>query len=123
MHGRREEPMHQQFRQRVRHADDDPRRHTNGMARDRVLQLPPQREDLIGIPVDHLARFGQPDRSASPFEEPRLQRLFQVSNLTAHGRLREMQQLAGLGDASLAGRRPEVEQVMIVEPVHRPLRA
>ena len=118
MHRRCQKPMHQEFRQRVCHANDDPHRHASGMPGDGILQLASQREDLVGIPVDQLARFGQPDRTASPFEEPRLERLLQLPNLTAHGRLREVQLLAGLGDASLAGRCPEVEQVMVVEPAH-----
>ena len=118
MHRRCQKPMHQEFRQRVCHADDDPHRHASGMPGDRILQLASQREDLVSIPVDQLACFGQPDRTASPLEEPRLKRLLQLTNLTTHGRLREVQLLAGLGDAALASGRPEVQQVMVVKPAH-----
>jgi hypothetical protein len=85
---------------------------------ERVLEFAAQRKNLIGVAVDEAPGVGERDRAARPLEEADLEGPLERPNLSADGGLREVQRAAGLRDAPLAGRHPEVEEMVIVQPVH-----
>jgi hypothetical protein len=120
--GRSEQPVHEHLGQRVGHAHGESQRLPAGPVVEGVLQLPAEGEDLVGIAVDHPAGVGEGERFAGAVEERRLERLLQGPDLRAHRGLGEVEPPAGLRDAALADGGPEVEEVVVVEPVHGPLR-
>ena len=62
--------------------------------------------------------LGERHRPSPPLEQRCLHRFLQRLKLGTDGRLREMESLAGLCDAPLAGDRPEIEQMVVVQPAH-----
>ena len=75
-------------------------------------------EDLVGVLEDELARLGEADGPSGAAEERRAECPFQRRHLSADGRLRQLQQLAGTSDAPFAGHGPEIQQMVVVQPVH-----
>ena len=117
--GRRtQETVHDQLRDRIRHAHGEPRRPARRPPLERLEQFAAGREDLRGVPVDDAADVGQHERAALALKQTFSERLFQDLDLGADGRLRQPQLLGRLRDAALAHDGPEVQQVVVVEPVH-----
>ena len=115
---RRQQAIGDLLAEHVGDADDEAHRPPGGAALHGVEELTAEREDLVGVAVDHLADVGRHQPAADAGEqllaEPRLERL----DLRAHRRLRQPQLLRGPHHAAFAHDRPEVEQVMVVEPFH-----
>ncbi len=82
------------------------------------LRLPLRPHRAVGRDADHLAarRQGQPAPAAH--QQPLAQRRFQRLDLRADRGRGEIQDFSGTGHATFAGHGPEIEQMMIVEPVH-----
>ena len=78
----------------------------------------PDPEDLIRVPEHQAAGLGEHERPALPPEQALAHRPLEQSDLRADRRLRQPQFLRCLRNAPLPDDRPEIEQMMIVEPVH-----
>jgi hypothetical protein len=102
----------------IGHSDHQASGASNRVALDRVLQLPAEAEDLIGVAKGDPPQLGEHQPAPAPAEELLSQRVLQRPNLPAEGRLGQAKLGAGLGQAALARHHPEVEQVMVVEPLH-----
>ena len=83
-----------------------------------VLPFPPEAEYLVRVPVDDLTHLRQPQTPASLRKELFSERLFQLPQLSADRGLREPQLLTCAGDTALARHCPEVQQAMVVQPLH-----
>ena len=118
MKGGAEQTMDKELGKGVSHAHDEADRPAGRPAADDILELPTERKDLVGISVDGLSRFGEGHCPSPPLEQRCLHRFFQRLQLGTDGRLREMENLAGLCDAPLPGDRPEIEEVVVVQPAH-----
>ena len=102
----------------VSNAHDEAEDPAGRSAADDILELPTERKDLVGIPVDGLSRFGEGHRPPAALKQGCLHRFFQRLKLGTDGWLGEMETPAGLGDAPLTGNGPEIEQVVVVQPTH-----
>ena len=87
----------------------------------RVLQFATNREDFIGIPKDGVAHLGQGEIATNLFEQLVPHRRLQPLQLGTDGRLSQQQAFGGPRHAAFAGDHPEIQQVVIVEPVHSPM--
>ena len=77
----------------------------------------------MGTPAHHPipVRRGHLREAASLLHKQLLaERLLELPDLSADGRLGEPQLRGGARDAALFGDGPEVQQVMVVEPLHGP---
>ena len=115
---RLEQPMHEQLRERIGHAHGEPQAAAGGAALHGLAEFATERKDFVSVAVDHPAGLGEHDRPTGAIEELGFERFLQGLDLPAHGGLGEMEKPAGLRDAPLAGRDPEIEEVVVVEPVH-----
>jgi len=113
------EAVRDQLRHALDHADHEARRPPRAaLAFQRFLQLASNSEDLVRIAVDEATALRQHQVSPRSDEELLVERLLERPQLAADRGLRKTQFLAGLRDGSLAGNHPEVQQVMVVEPLH-----
>jgi hypothetical protein len=78
------------------------------------FQLAADLEHLLGI-VPGLAGFGQLQLPADALEQLQAVGLLEQADLPADGLRREVQLLAGAGDAAGLGHGPEVMQLAVVE--------
>jgi hypothetical protein len=106
------------LRQHVRHADDEAHRPARRTVLHGVEQLAPQAEDLVGIAIDRAAHVGELEPAADALEELLVERVLQRADLRADGRRREAELVARAADAALACGEPEVEEVVVVQPLH-----
>lgn len=81
-------------------------------------RLAPQREDLFGVAVDDLAHLREHQTPPLSFEQLLPERTLERTDLRAHGRVRERELAGCLRHATLARHQPEVEQVVVVQPIH-----
>ena len=116
---RLENALRHQLRHDVRDADREPQRSPDRPTAQRVLQLAPEPEDLVGIAKHHATDFGQRQPAPAALEQLLAERVLEAAHLAAHGRLRESQLRARGAQRALARDEPEVEQVVVVEPFHR----
>jgi hypothetical protein len=115
---RREQPVDDELGHRVRHSDRELGGARRRPAAQRLAQLAPEREDLVGVAVHHASGLGQRHRPSLPLEQTLAQRALQPLHLRADARLRDAQLLRRPRYTTLAGDHPEVEEVVVVEPVH-----
>jgi hypothetical protein len=119
MERRFEEAADDRLWQDVRDADREPQGPLGAAAAlERLHQLGAEAEDLLRVAVHDAASLRQDDVAPRTAEELLLQCLFEGPDLSAHRRLRDVQPLAGSGHASFARRRPEIAQVVVIQPFH-----
>jgi len=85
-----------------------------------LAQLAPEREDVVGVAIDHLPDVGEHEVAPAAHEQPLAERALEHLELPADRRLREVELARRRGDAPLARDDPEVEQVVVVDPFHGP---
>ena len=113
-----EQALDQRLGQRVGHPHGEPERPGRGPPLQRAEQVLSEREDLVGVPEHRPSHVGEDQFPADPVEQLLAQDLLQPPDLSADGRLRQPKLGAGPHDAAIAGHRPEVQEVMIVQPLH-----
>ena len=118
-HPGHQQSMDNQLAQGVGDTDYQPEATPCAPASDGIGQLSAQRKDLVGIAIDRAASVGEHQRPAPAFKELGLERLLELLQLAANCRLGEVQPAAGCSNAALAGDGPEIEQVVVIQPVHR----
>ena len=117
-HGWHQEPVRDELGKHVRDSYPKSKRPRSRSILDRVDQLVPEVEDLVGIPKHHVAIFGQHELAARAVEQLKVEGLLERPYLPADRRLRQLQRLCRPCDAVFLGHHPEVEQMMIVQPFH-----
>ena len=115
---RLDQPVRDQLRQDVGNAHDQPQRPSRGAPPHRVEHLAAEREDLIGEPVDDGPHLGQHQAPPRARDQRLAERFLEVPDLHAHGRRRQVQLGGGGGQGALADERPEVQEVVVVQPLH-----
>jgi hypothetical protein len=115
---RLEQPVGHELRNRIGDADGEAQRAACGPAAHRFRKLAAVGEDLVRVAVDGAAHVGQHERTPAALEEGLPELPFELTDLGADRGLREPQHGRGAGDAPLPGDVPEVEQVVVVEPLH-----
>ena len=115
----REQPADHQLGDRAGQPDHHPRRAPRPAGLDDVDQLGAEREDLVGVAIHDLADLGELEPPPRAVEQPRAERVLELAELGAHRRVRQPEALAGRDQPALAHGRPEVQQVVVVEPAHR----
>jgi hypothetical protein len=113
-----EQPVRYPLRHLVGDADVEAQRPPGRPVLDRVEQLLPEAEDLLGVAVDDPTDVREDQMAPFATEQPLVENVLELADLPAHGRLCEPQLGRRLRDAALTGREPEVEKVVVVEPVH-----
>src|SRR5207244_5188768 len=88
-------------------------------ARQHIGELAAQAEDFVRILINQLPRFRKYQPAPHPREQLLSQTFFQRPELAADSRLREIQVPARARNAALPRHHPEVQQMMIIEPLHR----
>ena len=107
-----------QLGQNIGDADRQARQTTFGAALEAADHLLTEGENLVGITKNEFAgvrRHKMPSRLA---EKLLAERFLERFELCAHRRLGQVQFLAGPRHATRPGHRPEIEQMMIVQPFH-----
>src|SRR5262249_14092541 len=102
----------------VGHADVQPHRSAGGPAAYGVEQLLPKTEDLVGVAVDGAADVGEPEAPSGAYEELLAQPLFERADLPAERRVAETEDAPRRCQTALARDQPEIEEVVIVQPLH-----
>ena len=90
-----------------------------GPALERLEQLAAGGEDLRRVPIDDTTDVGQHQRAALTLKQPLAERLLEQLELRADRRLRHAQLLGRARNPPLAHDGPEIEQVVVVERLHR----
>lgn len=114
---RLDHPVRDQLVDHVDHPDDQPRAPPRGAAVDRVNELAPEAEDLVRVAEGRPAGVGELQAATDAGEEARAEALLELTHLRGDRRLRETQAPARGRHAPFAGHRPEVQQVVVVEPI------
>lgn len=99
-------------------ADGEAQGTADGLTLEGVDQFTAEGEDLVGVAVDDVAGLGEDEATSDAVEEFLAERFFEGLQLGADGGLSQMQAFASLANAALARNCPEVEQVVIVQPLH-----
>lgn len=102
----------------IRHTDVELHRPAGGPPLECVEELTAERKNLIGIAIDDLAGFGELEVPADAREHLVPQRFLKGPDLRGDRGLLEIEAFAGGGDGTFACDDPEVEQMMVVEPIH-----
>lgn len=76
-------------------------------------------EDFFGVVEDESADFGESEFATFAFVEFAADRFFELPELAADGGLGEVEFRGGAADAAFAGDVPEVQQVVVIQPIHR----
>ena len=113
-----EQPVDNQLGQDIGHAHQEPQRTSRRPSLQDIRQLLPEREDLVRIPQYELSGLGKDQVAPNPFEQLVADRFLQLPQLTADGRLSHVELLAGPRNAAFASDGPEVQEVVVVEPIH-----
>ncbi len=96
-------------------------RPADGPALQGLEQLAADAEDLVGIAVHQAPHIGEDQPAALPFEQLVADHVLEQLDLRADGGLREPQLVGGARHAAFPHDGPEVEQVVVVQPVHMPI--
>ena len=102
----------------IRHTNVELHRPAGCSTLERIDEFAPKRKNLIGVTIDDLPRFSELEVSADTRENLVPQRFFKGPDLRGDRGLLEIEAFAGGGDGSFACDDPEVEQVMVIEPIH-----
>jgi hypothetical protein len=115
----RENPLREHLGEDVGDSDGEAKGHALGASGHGVHQLAAGRENSLGVAVHHHSEIRQRQVAPDAFEELATERHFESSDLAAQRRLSQAKLVGGVRDGAEAGGRPEIEQVVIVEPLHR----
>ena len=116
---RLEQPVGNQLGDHVGHAHHEARLPARRVSADRGQQVATEREDLVGIEVHLAANVGEHQAPPTALEELLPQLILEHTQLATQSGLCQAQ-LSGCGRyAACAGDRPEVQKVMVIEPLHR----
>jgi hypothetical protein len=115
---RRQQPLHDDLRQGIHHADAKRQRPIDAAPGDGGLHLRAQAKDLLRVTERGAPEFGQRDAAPGRREQPPAERALQRPQLAGDGLRRQEQDPGGAIDAALARDDPEVVQVVVVEPAH-----
>ena len=118
--GRLQQASHHQLGDQVDDAHVQAQRLADGAPLDRVHELAAEREDVLGVVVDHPTHLGEGQPAPHLGEELLAQGFLERADLCAQGRVRHVQDLARGDQPPLARNDPEVVQVVVVEPLHGP---
>ncbi len=110
-----------QVRQRRGQPHDQADRTTLQAPVDRLLELPAEPEDLVGVLQHHLPLRRELHPPAGALEQLLPERVLQLPDLRAHRRLAHVERLGRRRHAPLVGHGVEVPQVVIVQRRHRAL--
>ncbi len=114
-------PQHA-VRDQLRHHVGDPDLHAHRPLRrpvaQRVAELAPEGEDLVRIPQRDPPRLAQHQRPPRLLEQLLAEGLLQQAELSADRRLGEIQLPRGRRNAALVRHDPEIQEVMVVQPLH-----
>jgi hypothetical protein len=116
---RLDEPAGDGLRDDVVHANDHVHRTARRPSASGVDKLPPEGEDLVGIAIDELAHLGGHDVTPRTPEQLLTQLFLEPPDLDADGRRGQLQLGAGGRHAAGTHDHPVVEQMVVVEPLHR----
>ncbi len=108
--------MHDRLREHVRYADDEPHLALSPAVHG-VDELLAEREDLLGVARDDAPGVGEHEVAALAHEQLRAEHVLEAMDLPADRRVSEAQHATGFRDAAFSGDDPEIEQVVIVQPV------
>ena len=108
--------------ERLRHSGHDPRAQRVA-SRTRfplrhVVEFTTEPEDVRRVRSGVGSKRGENQALPAPVEQRHAEMVFERPELRAQGRVSEAELASGRGDAAFLGDHREVEQVVIVEPVH-----
>src|SRR5207253_963047 len=106
-------------RDHVGYADHEPQRLPGRPPLERLLKLLAERNDLVGIAKRDPAAVGQHEVAATADQQLLAEDFFEPMDLAADRRVCEAKLLAGLRDASVLRDHPKVQEMMVIEPLHR----
>ncbi len=86
---------------------------------ERVHQLAAEAENVVGIAKDDAAHVGEDEVASRSLKQFFAELIFEHADLPADRRLREPELLARARDGALARDGPEVQKVVVVEPLHK----
>src|SRR4051812_16329929 len=112
--------MHDRLRQHVGDADDEPERPAARAPLDALQEFPAQREDLVRVSKRHLTRVGEDQRPPLAQEELLAEDLLEAMDLAADRRVSQVQLGARADDAAFLRHHPEVQKMVVVQPLHGP---
>jgi hypothetical protein len=115
-----EKLLHQHLGQRVRNAHGQAQGSRRGPPFEHAHQILAQREDLVRVTENAPADVRQHEVPARAFEQLLPQNVLEPLHLAADRRLRQSKLGARARDGAIARDSPEVEQVMVVQPLHGP---
>lgn len=114
-----EQTSHDELGELVGDADDEAHGSAGGAALQGLLKLASQAEDLLGVPVRDGSHLREHQVAPGPLEQALPDGPLQRADLSAHRRLREAQLARGTGHRPLTRHHPEVEQMVVIELMHR----
>jgi len=103
----------------IHHADVEAERLGTRTLLHRVHHFPAEGENFLGETQHDLAGVGERVAAALAAEKFFAEGGFQFPDLLRDGRLRNVQRGGGAREAAFPGNRPEVTQVVVIEPFHR----
>ena len=115
---RPDQPVDDQLRHGVGHADGERHGALAGPSLERVDQVAADAEDVVGVLIHDAPDIGQRLHAPLPGEERLADGGLERPHLRADRGLRQVQLFGGLRHAALADDGPEIEEVVIVQPVH-----
>ena len=116
---RTQEAIHDQLGHGIRDPDREPRRPAGRPTLEGLEQFAAGREDLRRVAVDNATDLRQDERTPLTLKQALTERLFQQLELGADCRLRHSKLFGSARNPSLTHDGPEVQQVVVVERVHR----
>ena len=115
---RLQEPVHHTLRHHVGDTDGEAGGQPRRPPLHRIEHFVPEREDLLGVAVDHPAHLGERELAAGTGEQLLAQPILEGVDLAAQRRVRKPERPPRPRQAALPRHGEEVEQVMVVEPFH-----
>ena len=115
---RPKQPVRDQLGHRIGDAHREAHRLPGRPALHRLEQLPSETEDLVGVAEHQPAHVREHEPPAGPREELLTQHGLERAQLGAHRWLGQPQLRRGARHAPMTRHDPEVEEVVVVEPLH-----
>lgn len=116
--GRLQNPVRNQLGQHVGNAHRQAQRPSRRTVLHGVREFPAQCENGVGIPHRNATHVGQHQPAAAPAKQLFAQAVLQLADLVADSGSGQAKLFAGGSHAAGARHRPEIQQVMIVQPFH-----
>jgi hypothetical protein len=116
--GRRQNAIYHQLWQQISNSNGEAHRPPTGAAFQDIRHFLAKGKDFVGVSINNTAEFSKNQISPLAREELLTQGLFKGADLSADRGLCQQENLTRAGDAPFPGNRPEVQQVMIINPFH-----